>query len=171
MNIEEFERPELPKVTDKQLAFVVEFYRNKKNRVLAYRQAYNSNGKYATVWKEATKLLNNPAISPYIAYYDKQYKEFAEKEIEYSIQDAVNEIDMMIDCAMDGDKNGIPNVAVALKGVELKCKLKGYGKDNICVSGDVTVMPDVVLNGKKLDFNVGENPDNVDISNERNKTS
>ena len=159
MNINEFELPKLPKISDKQFAFVVEFYRNKKNRVSAYRIAYNSEGKYSTVWKEATKLLNNPLIIPYIQYYDNYYKEYAEKEIEYSIQDAINEIDMLIDGAIEGDKNGIPNIASALKGVEMKCKIKGYGKDNICLSGDVTMMPDVVINGNKIEIEVGDKPD------------
>lgn len=159
MNINEFELPQLPKISDKQFSFIIEYYRNKKNRVLAYRLAYNSEGKYSTVWKEATKLLNNPLIIPYIKYYDNFYKEYAEKEIEYSVQDAINEIDMLIDCAIEGDKNGIPNIASALKGVEMKCKIKGYGKETISFSGDVTMMPDVILNGNKVDFKVGDEPD------------
>lgn len=162
MYTDEFENLEnLPKITDKQHRFVQEFYKNKKNRVVAYRIAYNSEGKYETCWKEATKLLNNPLIIPYIEFYEKQYIQASMHDVRYSVQDAFNELNEIYETAMEAvDKSGIPQLSNAIKAVELKCKLKGYGKENIELNSEVTVMPSVKIGGKNLVFDVGENAEN-----------
>ena len=76
--------------------------------------------------------------------------------------------DFSITCS---DKYHNPNVNAAIKAVELKGKLAGLYKnenENEGSGGVVTVMGSISVDGKKLDFNVGEAVDDAENSTSEN---
>lgn len=150
----------LPKLTEKQNRFVLA-YGNCRKPIEAFKLAYDcSNMNANTIYVEASRLMKNPKIAPWIAYIEESSQKVAIEELNYSIRDCFNEVDEMKKIALESlDKSGNPNINAAIKAVELKGKLAGhFDKDNKeQVSGTITVMGEVVIDGEELSFEVGEN--------------
>ena len=87
-------KPEdLPVLTYEQNQFVKLYAIENKTGVDAYREAYKSQGKTSTCAIEATRLLKNPKITLWIAYYRQVERLHIENEIKYTIDDAFKECD------------------------------------------------------------------------------
>ena len=66
--------PDLPKLTDKQKIFVMRYVINGNNASEAYRFAYNAlRMSEESVNVEASRLLKNPKITPWINYNKKKH--------------------------------------------------------------------------------------------------
>lgn len=156
----------LPELTKKESDFVEYYWFKGLTGTDAYRQAYNSNGSTATCCVEASRLLKNPKISLWIDFFKTTKEQYIQKEIQYSVDDAFRECDELKVIALESTgKDGKPNVAGAIKAVEMKVKLKGLINDEQDLSNKVVVnMGSVTVDGKELELNVGENPtgDNKD---------
>ena len=150
----------LPKLTEKQNRFVLA-YGNCRKPIEAFKLAYDcSNMNANTIYVEASRLMKHPKIAPWIAYIEESSQKVAIEELNYSIRDCFDEVDEMKKIALLSlDKSGNPNINAAIKAVELKGKLAGhFDKDNKeQVSGTITVMGEVVIDGEELNFEVGEN--------------
>lgn len=149
---------ELPQLTEKQNQFIKEYILNGLNATEAYRTAYQSDATTATCCVEASRLLKNPKITPWIAHYRKNMQEHIEQEINYTIDDAFKEFDEMKIIALESkDKDGRPNVSAANKAIEMKCKLKGLMKDDAQVNNSVVVqMGEVEVDGESFELKIGE---------------
>lgn len=149
---------ELPQLTEKQNQFIKEYILNGLNATEAYRTAYQSDATTATCCVEASRLLKNPKITPWIAHYRKNMQEHIEQEINYTIDDAFKEFDEMKIIALESkDKDGRPNVSAANKAIEMKCKLKGLMKDDAQVNNSVVVqMGEVEIDGESFELKIGE---------------
>lgn len=149
---------ELPQLTEKQNQFVKEYILNGLNATEAYRIAYQSGASTATCCVEASRLLKNPKITPWIKYLEKTKQQHIEDEIKYSIDDAFKEFDEMKIIALESrDKDGRPNVSAANKAIEMKCKLKGLMKEDAQVNNSVVVqMGEVEVDGESFELKIGE---------------
>ena len=159
-NIELISADSLPELTMLQNAFCKEYVLNGENGTEAYRVAYNTSANTATCCVEASRLLKNPKITLWIAYYRQVERLHIENEIKYTIDDAFKECDDLKVIALEStDKNGNPNITGAYKAVEMKIKLKGLLQEDSGVNNSIVVqMPDVEINGKPFDINIGEDP-------------
>ena len=126
----------LPKLTEQQNRFVLA-YGNCRKPIEAFKQAYDcSNMNANTIYVEASRLLKNPKISPWIAYIEENSQKVAIEELNYSIRDCFDEVDEMKKIALESlDKSGNPNINAAIKAVELKGKLAGHFIEKHNVTG------------------------------------
>ncbi len=149
--------PELPKLSEQQNSFV-KLIMQGYLPTDAYIEAYDCNGKRATAYVEASRLLKNPKITPWIEYANKVKQEHLKKNIQYTIDDAFNEFEEMKIIALESkDQYGRPNVQAANKAIEMKCKLKGLMSDDANINNSITMqMGDVEVNGVPLEFNIGD---------------
>jgi len=148
---------DLPLLTEQQNNFVKEYVLNNQNGTEAYRIAYNSKATSTTCCVEASRLLKNPKITPWIEYYRNTIRQHITEEIKYSIDDAFKEFDDMKIIALESkDKNGNPNITAANKAIEMKCKLKGLMSDDVVSNSVVVEMGKVELDGKELELNIGD---------------
>ena len=149
---------DLPVLTPKESAFLEYYWTNGRNGTEAYRQSYNTSATTATCCVEASRMLKNPKITPWLEYYEKTKKEYIEQEIKYSVDDAFRECEELKIIALESrGKDGKPNVTGAIKAVEMKVKLKGLLSDDINLSNAITVqMGDVEVDGEQLKFDIGE---------------
>ncbi len=134
---------DLPKISKKAQKFVSRYCTNGENGSEAYRFSYDaSNMKPNTVWKEASKLLNNPKVAPWIKYYKENAAETAKDEIDYSLQKAFSEANELLLMALEPQgKYKEPNIPTALKAFELKNRLKGnFEKDNEQQNNENTII-------------------------------
>lgn len=154
----------LPELMEKQSLCLEIYWNNGKNKTDAWRQVYGENCSTATCYVEASRFFKNPKITPWLDYYEQNKKEYIEKEIKYSVDDAFRECDELKLIALESvGKDGKPNVAGAIKAVEMKVKLKGLIKDDVNLNNSVTVkMADIEIDGKKLELNVGEDVEKVE---------
>ena len=117
-----------------------------------------------SIYVEASRLLKNPKIAPWIEYIEENAQKVAREELKYSIKDCFDEINEMKQIALNCcDRIGNPNVNAAIKAVELKGKLAGHfnSKEEKETSlSQVTVMNEVFIDGEVLDFKVGEQAEN-----------
>lgn len=115
----------------------------------AYRDAYYCEDMVDnTVYKEACLLMNNPKITERL----KELTTEAVKDIKYEVEDCFRETDEILQLAKMTD-----NLQIMLKAVEQKGKLKGLFKDKENnVNVNVSVMPDVKIDGKSFDLDIGE---------------
>lgn len=75
----------------------------------------------------------------------------------YSIDDAIKELDELKNLALSCvDKNGNPNISAALRAIESKAKLAGLYKQNNSQMTNYVQMNEIVIDGKTLNLNVGE---------------
>lgn len=80
----------------------------------------------------------------------------------YCANDAIKELDELKNIALNCyDKNGNPNVSVALRAIENKAKIAGLYKQNNAVQTNFVKMNEIKINGEQLKFQIGE-----DISEE-----
>lgn len=152
----EIEFTELPKLTMKENNFLFHYFTDAlKDRAKAYKLSYDcENSSEKTIYEEASKLLKNPKITPWIAHYEKALQDFQENEIKYTRQDFMNELDRIRSKTEDSPKT----IGIALKAVELKGKTSGHLKDNVELSGNTTVqMGSIEVGGKEMAFNIGTN--------------
>ena len=148
------ESENLPKLTQQQQNFLLRYFSNGKNASDAYRYAYNSeNTKDSTIWSEASKLLKNPKVTPWVLHYESSRQEVIENEIKYTVDDAFEELQSIQNRAMKSDKL----LQVAIKAIEHKSKLKGlYKEDNQQKSVQINTMGTVLVDDKPLELKVGQ---------------
>jgi len=124
----------LPNLTKGQQNFLLRYFHpdNGKNASEAYRYAFNaSKMKGNTVWKEASKLLNNPKVTPWVKYYEANQAEVMKDEINYSARDCFNELNNLLEIALEEQgKYKEPNLSAASKIIELKGRIGGAFKED-----------------------------------------
>lgn len=113
----------LPKLTEQQNRFVIEYASNGNNASEAYRAAYDcSNTKAENVHSAASKLLKNAKVAPWIELMHKNAQQIAVDELNYSIKECFNELEDVRERA----KKDKGNYTQELKAIELKGKLAGH---------------------------------------------
>lgn len=123
---------DLPKLTDKQQNFVLQYIINDNNASKAYRAAYDcSKMSKESVNVEACKLLKNPNVTLWIEQAQKNIQEVIKDEIKYSALDCFNELDEVRKRA----KKDKGNYSQEIKAIELKGKLAGHFIDKHEVRG------------------------------------
>lgn len=151
---------ELPNLTGKENQCLMAYLTNGFKKSEAYRSAYNcTNMSDNAVNVEASRFFNNPKITLWLDKFQNNTQKTVQDELNYQALNHFEELNEMKQLAMDcRDKYHNPNVAVALKAVELKGKLAGLYKENQeAASGNVVnVMGNITIDGQNLDFNVGE---------------
>lgn len=122
----------LPKLTEQQNKFVLEYASNGNNASEAYRVAYDcSKTKAENVHSGASKMLKHPKVAPWIALMQANAQKIAVEELNYSIKDCFEELD---DVRLRAKKDK-GNYNQELKAIELKGKLAGHFIDKHQVSG------------------------------------
>ena len=123
---------ELPKLTDKQQKFVLNYITNGNNATDAYRKSYDCtkmSDKSITV--EASKLLKNPNVTLWLNQANCNVQEVFQEEIKYSVKDCFDELDDVRQRAKEeGD-----SFTQEIKAIELKGKLAGHFVDKHVVAG------------------------------------
>lgn len=150
---------DLPKLKGSKRKFVMYLANNCKSASEAYRCAYNTkNMNRASVWKEASKLLKDPHVTPWLQWIEENQTEVAKTEVRYNREQAIYDADELLLMALEcKDKNGNPNVNSALKAFELKNRLVGnFEEDNKQRAGEFKIMGSVMLDEKELDLKVGK---------------
>jgi hypothetical protein len=121
---------DLPILTINQQKCLLEYLKNGGNKSEAYRAVYNcENMKDNSVWTEACKFFKNPKVAQWALYYEKNVRENAIEELNYSIKDAFTEFEKLRELAQAGSKS----YSVAHRCIESKAKLAGFFKDNFTV--------------------------------------
>ncbi|MDD3238234.1 MAG: terminase small subunit [Candidatus Gastranaerophilales bacterium] len=164
----------LPELTEKQDKFLKYYFQNGRNASKAYRYAYDSKASERTVWVESSRLLKNPKVTPWIEYYKTKTEEFAQKEMEYTVQDCANDLDSALLTALESlDKQGNPNLSAILKAIELKGKLHGKFKDQVELHGGAVVqMSEIKVDDKNLTFNIGsESSENSEVKDDTDSST
>lgn len=116
----------LPKLTEQQNRFVLEYASNGNNATEAYRIAYDcSKTKAENIHSAASKLLKNAKVAPWIELMRKNAQEIAIDELNYSIKECFDELD---DVRLRAKKDK-GNYSQELKAIELKGKLAGHFVD------------------------------------------
>ena len=149
----------LPQLTAQQNNFVFHYCSDcLLDRRKAYVASYNcDNSSEATIYKEATKLLNNPHITPWIDHYMQSLQDFQENEIKYSRRDFFEELERIRSKTEDSPKT----INIALKAVEIKGRSAGLLDNKVELTGAATVtMGNVEVDGQVMQFNVGVSNDN-----------
>ena len=133
---------------------------NNKNKSEAYRYAYNcKNMSDNSINVEASRFFKNPKITPWLNQFQTNQQQTIQEQLNYDALKHFEELNEMKEVAMNcTDKYHNPNVSAAIKAVELKGKLAGlYKNENEDASNNaVTIMGSISVDGKKLNFNVGE---------------
>lgn len=153
------ESEKLPKLKKKQQNFVLRFFSNGKNASEAYRYAYDCEGmKSNAICVEASRLLKNPNVTLWLEYYEKNQAETIKNEINYTVQQAMNEADEYLMMALEGQgRYNEPNLGAAAKFFELKNKLAGnFEKDNQQQAMQINSMGSIVIDKNPLELNVGK---------------
>lgn len=123
---------ELPKLTDKQQKFVLNYLTNGNNAREAYRQSYDcKKSSDETIDVEASKLLKNPKVSLWLKQANCNIQEVFQEEIKYSVKDCFDELDEVRSRA----KKDKGNYSQEIKAIELKGKLAGHFVDKHLVAG------------------------------------
>ncbi len=164
---------ELPKLTDKENKCMMRYLVNGHVQNEAYRYGYDcSNMSDKSVDVEASRFFKNPKITLWLDKFRDNTHKTIQEVLKYDALKHFAELDEMKQLALGcRDKYSNPNVNAALKSVELKGKLAGLYKDEkeeMTGNNTVTVMGSISLDGKKLDFNVGEAVDNEQSSTSEN---
>ena len=116
MSLDKVGTKKIKKLTPKQEKFCLNIVSG-MNPTEAYKKAYNpQNAKEETIRVEANKTLHLPNISLQIDELRKQQQE----EINYTVRDNFNELDIGAKAAMSEG-----NLSAYIKAVELKGKLVG----------------------------------------------
>lgn len=160
---------DLPQLTAQQNNFVFHYCSDcLLDRRKAYIASYNcDNSSEATIYKEATKLLNNPHITPWIEHYMQSLQDFQENEIKYSRRDFFEELERIRSKTEDSPKT----INIALKAVEIKGRSAGLLDNKVELTGGATVtMGDVTVDGKAMSFNVGVKNGNNTSGNTQSST-
>lgn len=123
---------ELPKLTEQQQNFVLQYLINGNNAREAYKQSYDcKNSKDTTIDTEASKLLKHPKVSLWLKQANCNVQEVFQEEIKYSVKDCFDELDEVRQRA----KKDKGNYSQEIKAIELKGKLAGHFVDKHQVTG------------------------------------
>lgn len=123
---------ELPKLTDKQQKFVLNYVINGNKASEAYRAAYDcSEMADNSIAVEANKMLNHPNITLWLKRANANVQQVFEDEIKYSAKDCFDELDEVRERA----KKDKGNYTQEIKAIELKGKLAGHFVDKHQVTG------------------------------------
>ena len=123
---------ELPKLTSQQQKFVLNYLTNGNNASEAYKLSYDCKGSTPkTINEEASKLLKNPKITPWVKEAQKNAEEVFKNELNYSVKDCFNElIDLQERCRVQSKTYNVEKGCIELKG-----KLAGFFIDRHQVNG------------------------------------
>ena len=79
------------------------------------------------------------------------------KQKKYTIEEALVELDELKNIALNCfDKNGNPNISVALRAIDCKAKIAGlYSQKNV-ETKNVIKMSEIIVDGQQLKLNIGE---------------
>ena len=123
---------ELPKLTDKQQKFVLNYITNGNNATDAYRKSYDcSKMSDKSITVEASKMLKNPNVTLWLKQANCNIQEVFQDEIKYSVKDCFDELDEVRSRA----KKDKGNYSQEIKAIELKGKLAGHFVDKHVVAG------------------------------------
>lgn len=152
---------ELPELNSKENQCLMHFLIKHCSKVEAYKSAYNcDNMSDKAVYVEASRFFSNPKIALWLEQYQINTQQTIQEELDYDAKKHFAELNELKDIALNSyDRNGNPNINAAIKTAELKGKLAGLynNQDKEEASGNiVNVMGTITLDGKKLDFQVGE---------------
>jgi D-arabinose 1-dehydrogenase-like Zn-dependent alcohol dehydrogenase len=104
--------------------------------------------KEESIWCNASQLASDTKVTQRV----KELTAEAVKDIKYEVEDCFRETDEILQLAKMTD-----NLQIMLKAVEQKGKLKGLFKDkDNNVNVNVSVMPDVKINGEAFSLDIGE---------------
>lgn len=113
---------DLPKLTQKQQAFVMRYILNGFNASEAYRYAFNCEGSSPQVVNsEASKLLKNPKVTPWVERFMANSQEVVEEEFKYTVKDAFAELNEL----QSRCKKSTRTYNVEKGCIDTKCKLAG----------------------------------------------
>lgn len=143
---------------------------NDYNKSEAYRYAYNCKKMSDnSINVEASRFFKNPKITLWVNQFQTNQQQTIQEQLNYDALKHFEELNEMKDAAMNcSDKYHNPNVSAAIKAVELKGKLAGLYKDerdNGLDGRSINVMGCISVDDKKLNFNVGEAPDDTASGN------
>ena len=75
----------------------------------------------------------------------------------YTLQDAINEFEELKNIALSCfDKNGNPNISMALRAVENKAKIAGLYYQNKPEITNVVSMNEITIDGQQLKLDIGD---------------
>lgn len=98
--------------------------------------------------------MDNEINNNLISYNSKKN---ISKNISYSLEDALQEFDELKNIALNCfDKNGNPNISVAMRAIENKAKIAGLYKQNQSQITNVVKMSEITIDGEQLKLNIGE---------------
>ena len=159
---------ELPQLNSKENQCLMYFLLKHCDKVEAYRNAYNcENMSDAAIQVEASRFFSNPKIALWLDKYQQNTQQTIQEELDYDAKKHFDELNELKGIALNSfDRNGNPNINAAIKTAELKGKLVGlYNQEKEELnSGIVNVMGAITLDGKKLNFNVGEDVEDANSS-------
>lgn len=162
----------LPELNNKENQCLMYFFTHHCSKIEAYRSAYNcENMSDNACYVEASRFFSDPKIALWLNQYQKNTQKTIQEELDYDAKKHFDELNELKSIALNCfDKNGNPNVNAAIKTTELKGKLAGLYNPEKEDEGNsiVNVMGAITLDGKKIDFKVGEE---VDDKNKQNSTA
>ena len=153
---------ELPILTDKENKCLMRYFTNNFNKSEAYRFAYDcSKMSDNTVYVEASRFFSNPKVTPWLDYFRTNQQKAVQEALNYSALDAMKEYtDLQAECM-----NSSKTYAVAKGCIDSKCKLAGlFDSEKENYNSSVTVMGDIVFDGQKVDYEVGESIEDAQAS-------
>lgn len=123
---------ELPKLTEKQQRFVLNYVTNGNNATEAYRAAYDcTDMKDESINVEACKMLKNPKITPWLKQAHSNVQQVFEDEIKYSVKDCFEELaELQGRCKQSSKTYNVEKSCIELKG-----RLAGLFVDKHQVTG------------------------------------
>ena len=123
---------DLPKLTEKQQAFVLHYSVNGNNASDAYRLAYDCpNMSNDAINVEASKMLKHPKVALWLKQAENNVRQVFEDEIKYSAKNCFDELTEVQARA----KKSINCYQHEIKAIELKGKLAGHFVDKHKVEG------------------------------------
>lgn len=147
---------QLPKLTAKETKCLLRFFANNENQTEAYKFAYDcSNMSDAAIRVEASRFFKNPNITLWLDYYRKNRQKAIDEEFAYTIKDAFRELNELQKRSSEHTRT----YNVESKCIENKCRLAGlFDKENPNTNVNVGIsVPSIKVNGKDVEFIVGEN--------------
>lgn len=88
---------------------------------------------------------------------DNNSKNFPSKHEVYTIEQAIVELDEIKNIALNCfDKNGNPNLSIALRVIDYKAKIAGLYDLKETKVNNVVKMNEIIVDGQQLKLNIGE---------------
>lgn len=152
------EYSDLPQLTDKENKCLFAYLVNGQKKCEAYKSAYEcSSMNNNAIYVEASRFFKNPKITLWLEYYQKNQQKTIQNELNYTALDAMKEYQELQEKCNKSSKT----YAIAKGIIDSKCKLAGlFDAEKENAINNVTVMGSVLMDGKELKFNVGEDVKN-----------